>query len=92
MEQNKIDITPLKSEIDRLLKTGNTISILAVDGKIAGVIGIADKIKPTAKAAVAKLQEMGIEVVMITGDHEEVAKWVASELGIDEYFGFPSFG
>lgn len=86
MIDNKIDFGKMKAEIDRLLSNGNTISIVAVDGKIIGAVGIADEIKPTAKTAVAKLQEMGIEVAMITGDHEEVAKKVANDLGINRYF------
>ncbi|MBI5023034.1 MAG: copper-translocating P-type ATPase [Candidatus Magasanikbacteria bacterium] len=86
MIDNKIDFGKMKAEIDRLLSNGNTISILAVDGKIIGAVGIADEVKPTAKTAVAKLQEMGIEVAMITGDHEEVAKKVANDLGIKRYF------
>ena len=86
MIDNKVDFGKMKVEIDRLLSNGNTISIVAVDGKIIGAVGIADKIKPTAKTAVARLQEMGIEVAMITGDHEEVAKKVANDLGINRYF------
>jgi len=86
MIDNKVDFGKMKAEIDRLLSNGNTISIVAVDGKIIGAVGIADEIKPTAKRAVAKLQEMGIEVAMITGDHEEVAKKVANDLGINRYF------
>ncbi|MBI5230504.1 MAG: copper-translocating P-type ATPase [Candidatus Magasanikbacteria bacterium] len=86
MIDNKIDFGKMKTEIDRLLSNGNTISIVAVDGKIIGAAGIADEVKPTAKTAVAILQEMGIEVAMITGDHEEVAKKVANDLGIKRYF------
>ncbi|MDP3729624.1 MAG: copper-translocating P-type ATPase [bacterium] len=86
MIDNKVDFGKMKAEISRLLSNGNTISILAVDGKIIGAVGIADEIKSTAKATVAKLQEMRIEVAMITGDHEEVAKKVANDLGINRYF------
>ena len=86
MIDHKVDFGKMKAEIDRLLSNGNTISIVAVDGKIIGAVGIADEVKPTAKAAVVKLQEMGIEVAMITGDHEEVAKKVANDLGIKRYF------
>ncbi|MFA4831172.1 MAG: copper-translocating P-type ATPase [Patescibacteria group bacterium] len=86
MIDNKVDFGKMKAEISRLLSNGNTISIVAVDGKIIGAVGIADEIKSTAKATVAKLQEMRIEVAMITGDHEEVAKKVANDLGINRYF------
>ncbi len=86
MEQNTIDLSPLKPEIDRLLATGNTISIVAIEGKVAGAIGVADMVRESAKKTVSKLKEMGLEVVMITGDHEEVAKAVANQLGIERYF------
>ncbi|OGZ03894.1 MAG: copper-translocating P-type ATPase [Candidatus Lloydbacteria bacterium RIFCSPHIGHO2_01_FULL_41_20] len=86
MEQNNIDLSPLKKEIGRLLGTGNTISIVAIDGEVAGVIGVADTVRPSAKRTVAKLKEMGLEVVMITGDHKQVAKAISEELGINRYF------
>lgn len=86
MAQNNIDLSPLKNEIDRLLATGNTISIVAIDGKVVGVIGVADTVRDSAKRAVAKLKEMGLKVFMITGDHEQVAKTVAGQLGIEHYF------
>ncbi len=86
MTQNNIDLSPIKNEIDRLLNTGNTISIVAIDGQIAGAIGVADTIRPSAKKAVLALQGLGLEVAMITGDHEQVAKAVSHELGIDRYF------
>jgi len=86
MKQSNINLSPLKKEIDRLLNTGNTISIVAIDGKVAGAIGVADTVRDSAQKAVAKLKEMGLEVVMITGDHEQVAKAVARQLGIERYF------
>ena len=86
MQQNRIDLSPLQKEITRLLGAGNTISIVAIDGKIAGVIGVADTVRENAKKTVARLKEMGLEVVMITGDHEQVAKAIAADLGIDRYF------
>ncbi len=86
MAENRIDLSPLQKEINQLLETGNTLSIVAIDGKIAGVIGVADTVRKTAKKAVKKLKEMGLEVVMITGDHEQVAKVISQDLGIDRYF------
>lgn len=86
MRDRDVALDPLQGEIDRLLSTGNTISILAVDGIVAGVIGVADKIKPSAKQAIAGMQALGLEVAMITGDHEQVAKAIADELGIKRYF------
>src|SRR3989338_7653136 len=86
MRQNNIDLSPIEEEIDRLLATGNTMSIVAVDGQVAGIIGVADTARPTAKKTVQKLKELGLEVTMITGDHEQVAMAVSAELGIDRYF------
>jgi len=86
MQQNKVDLSPIKREIDRLLKVGNTISVVAVDGQVAGVIGVADTIRPSAKRTISALKSLGLEVVMITGDHDQVAKAVSNELGIDRYF------
>jgi len=86
MQQNNIDLSPIKKEIDRLLNTGNTISIIAVDEQVAGAIGVADTIRPSAKKSIAALKNLGLEVAMITGDHEQVAKAVSNELGVDRYF------
>ncbi|TSC71174.1 MAG: heavy metal translocating P-type ATPase [Parcubacteria group bacterium Gr01-1014_49] len=86
MAQNNIDLSLFKKEIASLLDGGNTLSIVAIDGTIAGAIGAADTVRASAKKTVAKLKEMGLEVLMITGDHEQVAKVVAEELGIDRYF------
>lgn len=86
MKQSNIDLVPLQKEIDRLLNTGNTISIVSIDGKVAGAIGVADTVRASAKKTIAKLKEMGLEVVMITGDHEQVAKAISADLGIDRYF------
>ncbi|OGG47413.1 ATPase [Candidatus Kaiserbacteria bacterium RIFCSPHIGHO2_01_FULL_51_33] len=65
---------------------GGTDIVVEVDGKAIGSISLADTARPEAKAAVAALQKMGLGVAMITGDSEEVAKQVATELGIEEYF------
>ncbi len=86
MQQSNVDISPLRQEIDRLLETGNTLSIVAVDGRIAGAIGVADTVRVSAKRTVQKLHELGLEVAMITGDHEQVAGAIARDLGIDRYF------
>ncbi|MEK7509094.1 MAG: copper-translocating P-type ATPase [Patescibacteria group bacterium] len=86
MGQSGVDLAPLKKEIDRLLGTGNTIALVAVNGKIAGAIGVADTVRDSAKKTIRKLKEMGLEVAMITGDHEQVAKAISRDLGIDRYF------
>ena len=70
--------------VTQLQEHGKTAMILAVDGKVAGVVAVADTPKDTAKAAVAALRRMGIHVVMITGDNARTAKAIAGQLGIDE--------
>jgi Cu2+-exporting ATPase len=86
MQHNNIDTKELDADIRDLLKKGQTIMILAVEGKIAGVIGAADPIKPTAKLTIQRLREMGIETAMITGDNKSTAELVAKELGIERVF------
>jgi len=65
---------------------GQTVVYLVQEQKVAAGFALADVIRPESRAAVERLQEMGIEVVMLTGDSEAVAKSVADELGIDRYF------
>jgi Cu+-exporting ATPase len=69
-------------ELDRLAAEGKTAIAITVDGKPAGAIGIADTVKPEAAAVVARLQRMGIEVWMITGDNQRTAEAVARQAGI----------
>ena len=57
--------------------------LIAVDGKAAGVIGVADQVKPTSREAVSALKRLGIEVVLLTGDNQHTAESVAKEVGVD---------
>ena len=63
---------------------GQTVMFVAVDGQAAGLIGVADPIKPASAAAIARLRQAGIHVVMLTGDAEGTAQAVARQVGIDE--------
>lgn len=76
----------VRTELERLSGEGKTLSLIAVDGRLAGVVAAADTVKQTAAKAITKLKEMGIEVAMITGDHAKVAEAVAAELGIERVF------
>jgi Cu+-exporting ATPase len=69
-------------EMEQLAADGKTAVAVSVDGRLAGVIGIADTVKPEAAAAVRLLEEMGIEVWMITGDNRRTAESVARQVGI----------
>ena len=83
---NKVEIGNAREVLDRLASEGKTLSLIAVDGKLAGVVAAADTIKPTAKKTIAGLKQLGIEVAMITGDHKGVAEAVGKELGMDRIF------
>lgn len=82
----KVDIGNARATLDRLASEGKTLSLIAVDGKLAGVVAAADTIKPSAIKAITALKELGIEIAMITGDHKKVAEAVGKELGIDRIF------
>ena len=86
LTDNKVEIGNAREILDRLASGGKTLSLIAVDNKLAGVVAAADTIKPNAKKAVEKLKQLGIEVAMITGDHKKVAEAVGRELGIDRVF------
>ncbi len=75
----------LKKEAHRLQEKAETTVWLAIDGNAVGVLGIADPIKPTTKKAIRELHEMGLKVIMCTGDNRRTAESVARELGIDEF-------
>ena len=79
-----VDASPLDSDAERLREDGATAIFVAINGKIAGVIAIADPIKPTTEAALQSLREDGVAVVMLTGDNWTTARAVAKRLGIGE--------
>lgn len=82
MNRFGISIEGLQVESSRLAREGKTPMYLAKSGQLIAVFGVADAIKPNAKHVVAKLQEMGIEVAMITGDNQKTAEVIAKQLGI----------
>jgi|CXWL01.1.fsa_nt_gi Cu+-exporting ATPase len=73
------------SEVDRLEALGRTVIFVTVDGRLEGVIAIADEVKKTAAAAVETLRGLGLRVIMMTGDNERAAAAVAASVGVDEY-------
>ncbi|HZJ13072.1 MAG TPA: copper-translocating P-type ATPase, partial [Methyloceanibacter sp.] len=84
MERFGIDITPLAKGAEAMRKQGETVMFLGADGKLAGLVAVADPLKSTAAEAVAKLHALGLKIIMATGDNETTAKAVAARLGIDE--------
>jgi P-type Cu2+ transporter len=83
MDTQNLALGTLQAEASRLQADGRTVVHVAQAGKVIGLIAIADAIRPTSKAAVAKLRERKIEVVMLTGDNAATAKRIAADLGID---------
>ena len=83
MTEDAVDISALKDRIEEMAGQGKTPMILAIDKKAAGVISAADTVKPQAKEVVRRLQNMGLEIAMITGDNRHTAKAIADELHID---------
>jgi Cu+-exporting ATPase len=84
MEDSKIATADLDAKAGAFRRDGATSIFIAIDGKAAGVIAIADQIKATTKDAIAALKDMGIRIVMLTGDNKATADAVANRLGITE--------
>ena len=83
LEEYDVDLGALAEAADRLRTDGATAIYIAVNGKAAGVIAIADPVKETTSAALAALREAGIKVIMLTGDNRVTAEAIARRLGID---------
>ena len=84
MADEHVDLGALAARRDQLAATGRTAVFVAVDGRAAAVIAMADAPRDTAAAAVAALHDSGVRVVMLTGDNEATARRIADQLGIDE--------
>jgi Cu+-exporting ATPase len=84
MIDRSVDVSALDSDVSDLMRRAQTPMYLAVDGKAAGVISVADAIKPDSRAAIERMHGIGLRVVLLTGDNRQTAEAVAKELGIDE--------
>jgi len=83
MERFNIDASGAYEAMSALEESGKTAMLVAVDDRYAGMVAVADTVKPTSGEAVRRLREQGIEVIMITGDNERTAKAIAVQVGID---------
>ena len=83
IKDRRISLDGLAKEAERLWSEGKTVLFFSVDGKAAGIIALADTLKPDAEEAVEALHKLDIEVVMITGDNTRTAEAIAREAGID---------
>jgi Cu+-exporting ATPase len=82
--EQQVDTSHLGAQIEALQANARTVVVVAVDGKAAGVLGIADTVKDGSREAIAALQALGLDVVMITGDNERTAQAIAREVGIQQ--------
>ena len=82
MQENKIAFETAVAEIERLEQQGKTVMLLAVEQSLSGLIAVADTVKENSAQAIAELQNLGLEVWMITGDNERAARAIASSIGI----------
>jgi len=83
MSEKGLSLNGLGKEAEQLWARGKTVMFLGIDNRVAGVIALADTLKPNARAAVDALHDMGIEVIMLTGDNWRTAEAIAREVGID---------
>ncbi|GBF75205.1 copper-translocating P-type ATPase [Paenibacillus sp. 598K] len=83
MARYEVDIDEALAEMSRLEEQGKTAMLIAIDRRYAGLVAVADTVKPTSKAAIERLKRQGLEVVMMTGDNARTAQAIAAQVGID---------
>ncbi|HDR7325098.1 copper-translocating P-type ATPase [Bacillus cereus group sp. N18] len=83
MTKFNIDIEEVSKSMEELEREGKTAMLIAIDKEYVGIVAVADTVKDTSKAAIARLKKMGLDVVMITGDNTQTAQAIAGQVGID---------
>ena len=83
MQDKRFSLDGLKEKAAQLSVEGKTPMFVGIDGRVAGIIAVADTLKPESKQAVAELHRLGLEVVMLTGDNRNTAEAIARQVGID---------
>jgi P-type Cu+ transporter len=83
MQELGVTAYPVRAEAERLSSEGQTSVYVSLDGQVAGLIAIGDRVKPTSRLAVNRLKQMGLELVMLTGDDARTAQRVARSVGVD---------
>ena len=86
MAESGIDVKPCLAQAKLFAQEGKTPMLAACGGRVAGVIAVADTVKKNSIDAVGQLRDMGVQVVMLTGDHEATAQAIAKQVGISEVF------
>ena len=84
MEESGVDLSALERDAERLAGQGQTPMYFTRDGKLLGLISVADRVKPTSKDAIAALKTQGIRTVLLTGDNQAAAQAIAAQVGVDE--------
>jgi Cu+-exporting ATPase len=80
-----VDVLPISLQAETLSQQGQTVALAAVDGKAAGLIAVADPVKPSAREAITALKRSGLRLVMLTGDNRATAEAIAKQLGIVDF-------
>ena len=83
MRDRGVAIAPFEELMNEYERSGKTAMVIAIDGKYQGVIAVADTVKETAKEAIRELKQLGLDVIMLTGDNERTARAIAKDVGID---------
>lgn len=84
MKERGVDVSELEPAADAAAAKAETPLFIAADGKLSALVAIADVVKPTSASAIARLHQMGIHTIMLTGDQPKTASVIASEVGVDE--------
>jgi P-type Cu+ transporter len=83
MKKFNVEIDPVLAQMEALERQGKTAMLTAIDGKYSGLVAVADTIKETSTQAIKRLKDMGLEVIMITGDNQQTAQAIAKQAGVD---------
>lgn len=83
MTERRIDVEPLRAEAERLSGEARSVMYVAVNDRLAGVLAVADPVRPTSRSAIARLRAMGLDVILLSGDTRRTAESIAREVGIE---------
>lgn len=84
LQKENVPVDALAVDVNALTAEGQTPMLVALDGKLLGLLAVADTVKPTSKDAIAKLREMGVKTVLLTGDNSAAAEHIGKLVGVDE--------
>jgi P-type Cu+ transporter len=83
LEENAVECGRSDAPVSELEESGKTVILASIDGKLEGILALADTVRETSKEAIARMKKMGLEIIMITGDNRRTAAAIAKEVGID---------